>query len=58
MKSDRRVTVRRRSEPSIVLLHRLWTKAVGTAGYVKLEWLALAAYVEGRERRRTDRRQS
>ena len=55
--SKRRVTERRRTEPSAVLLHRLWTKAVGTAGYVKREWLALAAYVESREQRRSDRRQ-
>lgn len=25
------------------LLHRLWTKAVGTPGYVKKEWQALEA---------------
>ena len=29
------------------LLHRLWSKAVGTPSYIKAEWKALAAFVEG-----------
>lgn len=29
-------------EPINVLFHRLWTKAVGTEGYVKQEWKDLA----------------
>jgi hypothetical protein len=29
------------------LLHTLWTKAVGTVGYDKKEWQALAAYLNG-----------
>jgi hypothetical protein len=28
------------------LLHRLWSKAVGSADYDKEEWKRLAAYVE------------
>ncbi|HDY66038.1 MAG TPA: hypothetical protein ENH84_07405 [Phycisphaerae bacterium] len=31
------------------LLHRLWTKAVGTVGYIKGEWSSLQRGIEGRE---------
>jgi hypothetical protein len=38
------------------LLHVLWTKAVGTVGYVKREWQALATWVHACDRRKKDRR--
>ena len=34
------------NEQAHALLHRLWTKAVGTPGYVKDEWLALEALLQ------------
>jgi hypothetical protein len=35
-------------DPAEAMLHRLWTKAVGTPGYVKAEWKVLASWVESR----------
>jgi hypothetical protein len=38
------------------LLHALWTRAVGTSGYVKADWLSLERWIASMNRRRRARR--
>lgn len=44
--------------PTLQLFHKLWTKAVGTPGYVKGEWIELHRLIEDLERRKKERRKS
>lgn len=47
---------RRKTPNAHALLHRLWTKAVGTDGYIKQEWKDLEAFIAQFNRRRRERR--